>query len=113
MDMDTIEKTAKSARTQARRAVNGTRKAAAAQAERAGKDVVVAIDRAQRSVSDFGRSAQRSVGEFGDRAYSNGRSAVRRVAEEIEARPFATAALVGGALLAGLSCYMLLTARRR
>lgn len=113
MDMDTIEKTAKSARTRTRRAMNGARKNAAAPAERTGADVVVAIDRAQRSVSDFGRSAQRSVSEFGDRAYSSGRDAVVRVANEIEARPLAAAALMGGAILAGLSCYMLLTSRRR
>ena len=102
MDMETIEKTAKSARTRARRTMNGVRKNATAQAERTGADVVVAIDRAQRSVS-----------EFGDRAYSTGRDAVTRVANEIEARPLAAAALMGGAILAGLSCYMLLTSRRR
>ena len=112
MDMDTIEKTAKSARTRARRAMNGAGKNAAAKAESAGADVVVAIDRAQRQVSDFGRSAQRSVSEFGDRAYSGGRDAVQRVAEEIEARPLAAAALMGGALLAGLSCYLLMSSRR-
>jgi hypothetical protein len=102
MDMDMIEKTGKSARTRTRRAMNGTKKAAAAQAERTGADVVVAIDRAQRRVS-----------EFGDRAYSSGRDAVMRVANEIEARPLAAMALMGGAILAGLSCYMLLSARRR
>jgi hypothetical protein len=102
MDMDTIEKTAKSARTRTRRAMNGAKKNAAVQAERTGADVVVAIDRAQRSMS-----------EFGDRAYSSGRDALVRVANEIEARPLAAAALLGGALLAGLSCYMLLSSRRR
>ncbi len=113
MDMDTIEKTAKSARTRARRAMSGAKKEAAAQAERTGADVVVAIDRAQRSVGNFSRSAQRSVSEFGDRAYSSGRDVAVRVANEIEARPLAAAALLGGAILAGLSCYMLLTQRRR
>jgi sigma54-dependent transcription regulator len=102
MDMETIEKTAKSARTRARRALNGAKKDAVAQAERTGADVVVAIDRAQHSVS-----------EFGDRAYSSGRDVAARVANEIEARPLAAMALMGGAILAGLSCYMLLTQRRR
>ena len=113
MDMDTIEKTAKSARTRTRRAMNGAAKNATAKAERAGADVVVAIDRAQRSVGDFSRSAQRSVSEFGDRAYSGSRDAVMRVAHEIEARPWTAAALMGGAVLAGLSCYMLMSSRRR
>ncbi len=113
MAMDTLEKTAKSARTRTRRAVNGASKTVAAQAERTGGEVVVALDRAQRSVNDFTRNAQRSVSEFGDRAYSTGRDAMARVASEIEARPYAAMALVGGAVLAGLSCYMLLRARRR
>src|SRR5579859_5771778 len=96
MDMDTIERTAKSTRTRARRAMNGATKGTAAKAERAGADVVVAMDRAQRSVGDFGRSAQRSMSEFGDRAYSSSRDAVMRVAQEIEARPWTAAALMGG-----------------
>ena len=113
MDMDTIEKTAKTARTRTRRALNGAAKTASAKAERAGADVVVAMDRAQRQVSDFSRSAQRSMSDFGDRADSTGRDAVARVANEIEARPLAAAALMGGALLAGLSCYLLISQSRR
>jgi len=113
MDMDTIEKTSKSPRTRARRTLNGARKSVAAKAERSRGDVVVAMDRTERSVGDLSRSAQRSVSEFGDRAYSSGRDAVARVAQEIETRSLAAAALLGGALVAGLSCYLLLSSRRR
>jgi hypothetical protein len=113
MNIDPIEKAAKSTRNKTRRVAAGARKESVSRAARNGADVVVAIDRAQRTVSDLSARAQRTAAEFGDRAYSGGRQAVVRVAHEIENRPWTVAALMGGAVLAGLSFYMLASSRRR
>lgn len=102
MDMDTIKADTKAVRNRVRRSAEDLKKSAAAEASRRGGDIVVALDRAQHTVTDLG-----------DRAYAGGRQAVVRAAREIEARPWTTAFLVGGAVLAGVSFYLMANSRRR
>lgn len=100
--MDTIDETVKTTRQRVRRAARETSQATAAvaKAARNGDGVVVAIDRAQHQAAELGRTVQR-----------NGQRAVRRTVESIGAHPMLAAALLGGAVLAGASAYLI--ARRR
>lgn len=103
--MDTINETVKTARQRVRRAAKETQRdvrEAVSQAARNGDGIVVAIDHAQRQAAEFGRSVQR-----------NGQRAMQRTTETIAARPMLAAALLGGAILAGASAYLIASARRR
>jgi hypothetical protein len=92
MRVETIKDGAKTMRNRTRRVANGLRE------ELDDKPMVVAIDRAQRAVSDFGESA-----------YEKG----QQVARQIGSRPVTVGLLLGGAMLAGASAYLLLAMRRR
>jgi ElaB/YqjD/DUF883 family membrane-anchored ribosome-binding protein len=101
LELDTIKEGAKTARNRGRRIAEALKRDAEGQAARHGKQVVVAMDRAQRTVS-----------ELGEDAYETGQRIVRQATQEIRARPWTVAFLLGGAMLAGASCYMLLGRRR-
>jgi ElaB/YqjD/DUF883 family membrane-anchored ribosome-binding protein len=97
MDIETVDEGAKAVRNQTRRIAEGGRN----KLEEGRTQAETMIDRAQRNAADLG-----------DQAYRQGEQAVRRAAEEVGARPWTAAFMVGGVLLAGASYYLLHGTRR-
>jgi ElaB/YqjD/DUF883 family membrane-anchored ribosome-binding protein len=97
MDIDTIEEGARGVRNQARR----IGAVAQSKMEEGRVEAGAMIDRAQRTAADLG-----------DQAYRQGEQVVRRAAEEVGARPWTAAFMVGSVLLAGASYYLLHRTRR-